>query len=69
MLNECAPNHRFSEGQHKFQVGWKGLTWPSLPRGKKGDNNPEIFVGHVRAMVRFLKIPDDCAKRMLPRLN
>ena len=49
MLNECAPGHIFKEGQHKFQVGWKGRTWPY--------------------MVRFLTIPDDCAKRMLPRLN
>ena len=69
MLDECAPGHSFEEKKHPIWITWQGRTFLGLPIGERGKDDPEIQVGKVRKMIRFLGIEMDCAKRHLPILD
>jgi hypothetical protein len=63
MLDSCAQGWTVKEYTHNFCVMWSKRTYPSLPK------HPKISVGHIRQMVRHLKIDEACAKKHLPVLG
>jgi hypothetical protein len=69
MLDHCAPGHSRKQRTHNWVVSYRASTFPNLPVGEHGQRkNPEIQVGHVKAMVRQLGIAD-CAKTQIERLR
>jgi hypothetical protein len=65
MLEECARGHVFrAHGDHFFLVAYNGLTFPSLPIGEHGKEDPDLQIGVVKKMARQLGILA-CAKRVL----
>lgn len=64
-LDHCAPGYEARKSLHHWRVTYQGRTFPTLPLGKHGRReNPEIEVGHVRKMARFLDI-EECMFRTL----
>lgn len=64
-LGICAPGASIRKKLHHFWVSYNGLTFRGLPLGKHGlRENPEIEVGHVRKMARYLGILE-CMKQQL----
>lgn len=60
-MNSCAEGWSVTEKSEYWWVSFRGQTYRSLPKGKHGARvNPEIEAGHVRSMVRFLGIDEDC---------
>lgn len=65
MLDACAPGHVFRQhGDHYYLIAYKGLTFPTFPRGAHGKSNPEIQRGVVKKMAKFFGVLP-CAKREL----
>ncbi len=62
MLRDCADGFTFLETPHNYCVRYKEHTYPTLPRGAKGDHDPEIYAGKIRQMVRQFGI-EECAKK------
>lgn len=56
MLKSCAPGHDARRGTHCWLVTYNGKVYRSLP------DYPNVEIGFVRKMVRFLGINKDCAK-------
>lgn len=69
MLDACAGGWSDRKGPHKWCIMWQGRTYPSLPLGEHGKVNPGIEVGHIRQMIRALRIDMECAKRHLQILR
>ena len=69
MLEACAPGFRIEEKLHRNWVRYKGKTFPGLPKGEHGKGDPEIEIGHVRKLIRFLGIDQSCAEKHLPTLR
>lgn len=70
MLEKCAPGFTAEPREHNFLVTFNGHSFPSLPRGPHGKReNPSIEKGHIRQMIRQLKIDNFCAKKHLPQLG
>jgi hypothetical protein len=69
MLDACAPGHEFSQKKHRNWVRWKGRTFRGLPIGDRGKQDPEIQVGKVNKMCRFLAIDMKCAQLHIPVLQ
>jgi hypothetical protein len=70
MLDRCAPGHTRKAREHNYLITYQGILFPSLPLGKHGRrDNPDIQAGHVKKMVRLLKIDADCVGKMLPQLK
>lgn len=68
MLEHCAPGYSVRSTDHNWRVTFGPLVYPTLPLGPHGRReNPEIELGHVRRMARFLGILE-CAKAFLPEL-
>jgi len=68
MLEHCAPGYWKKSTDHHWRIGFDERLYPSLPLGAHGTRkNPEIQIGHVRKMARFLGILE-CAKQQLPQL-
>jgi hypothetical protein len=65
MLDECAPGHTATRKTHHFWVTYQGKTFQRLPLGEHGARRPEVYIGHVRAMVRLFGIRE-CARRFIP---
>lgn len=70
MLKKCAPGHEVLAGPHHYRVKWKGVIYPTLPKGEHGkkEGRAEIQTGHVRHLARFFSI-EDCAKALLEALR
>ena len=62
MLQDCAPGSSVRLANHSRVVSYGELTYRSLP---KFDS---IEYGHIRKMVRFLYISEDCAHKHLPHV-
>ena len=60
MLNHCAKGSDWRMATHFRRVRYDGRIYPSLPK------HNSIELGHVRKMVRYLKIDLECAKKYLP---
>lgn len=69
MLDQCARGHTRSPKTHHWVVTFNALTYHTLPKGAHGKNDPEIEIGHVKKMVKFLNIGRVCANGMLPILR
>jgi hypothetical protein len=70
MLDQCAPGHKRKKRIHKWLISWKGKSYPSLPTGEHGKRtDPQIELGHIKKMIRFLGIDLDCAKSEIPQLQ
>jgi hypothetical protein len=69
MLDDCAKGHTRSLGDHKWVIRYKGITFPSLPKGQHEKRDGEIKFGYVRRLVRALKIELECASRHFPALR
>ena len=68
MLEHCAPGHTKKATDHHWRIAYDQKLYPAFPLGPHGARkNPEIQVGHVRKMARFLGILA-CAKQQLPQL-
>lgn len=68
MLEECAPGYNKRATDHNWRVTYGERTYPALPLGPHGRReNPEIELGHIRQMVRFLGI-SECAKTHISQL-
>ncbi len=70
MLAACAPGNVIKEHIHNYSVSYNGRIYPALPKGAHGSKDrAEIQVGHIRKMIRFLGIDEECAKAHLPILK
>jgi hypothetical protein len=69
MLEACAPGFTIERKEHRFWVRYNGLVFHDLSTGKHGARNPEVQIGLVRHMIRFLGIAMDCAKQHLEILR
>ena len=70
MLDLCAPGARIEKKKHRQWVRYQGKTYPGLPLGRHGRReNPEIEIGHVRQLIRFLGIDEECARQAIPALG
>jgi len=66
MLDGCAQGYTKMASRHYWTVGFNKRSYRSLPLGGHGRRkNPEIETGHVRALIRHLQIPEDCAAQYL----
>lgn len=66
MLDHCAAGHVKRSTEHHWVVSYNGKTYRALPLGPHGRRqNPEIETGHVRALLRDLRIARECADRYL----
>lgn len=69
MLDACAPGHKRKARKHNWLITYGALAYPSLPLGPHGKRtDPDIQLGHVRNMVRMLKI-EDCAATKIEGLH
>lgn len=68
MLAICAPGFSIEPKKHRQWVRYNGQIF-RLPKGKHGETDPEIQKGHIKRMVRRLKIDPQCAKDNLPLLQ
>lgn len=70
MLDHCAPGHTRKAREHNYLITYQGIPFPTLPLGKHGKReNPDIQAGHVKQMVRVLKLDIDCVNGILPQLR
>ena len=69
MLDNCAKGHTRKPGKHHIIVKYKAETFWALPKGGHGEKNPEIEIGHIRKLIRYLKIDNECAESYLPILS
>ncbi len=70
MLEVCAKGYKIREKPHMHWVLFNGKIYPALPKGAHGSKTrAEIEVGHLRKMIRFLGIDEECAKKHLPILK
>ena len=71
MLDQCAPGWKKQETEHHYRIMWKDGTYPSLPKGEHGKKHGHalVEVGHIRHMIRQLKIDLTCARKHLPILK
>lgn len=69
MLRKCARGYTRVEQQHKWRIEHEGRTFPDLPLGQHGRDDPEIELGIIRKMIRHLKIDPECAFRYLPQIG
>ncbi len=70
MLGACAEGFDWKEKPHHHWVAYRGKTYRALPKGGHGRGEEgEIQIGHLKKMIRFLGIEEDCAKRYLPILG
>jgi hypothetical protein len=69
MLDLCAPGYAIALKKHHWWVTFGGRTFRRLPTGEHGERNPEIQVGIIRQLIRFLIIDMDCAKQHLEILR
>lgn len=67
MLDECARGYKATKKTHHFWVTYQTKTFQRLSLGEHGVRRPEVYIGHVRAMVRLFGIRE-CAKRFIPAL-
>lgn len=62
MLDQCAPGWSFRQARHCRIIAYNAKKYRTFPK------YDSIEVGHVRKMVRFLKISLECATKALPQL-
>jgi hypothetical protein len=60
MLKHCADGFQWRLATHSRVVSYKGKTYRALPKFNS------IELGHIRKMIRYLKIDENCAKSKLP---
>lgn len=65
MLDGCLPGFQIERKTHHHWVRFEGRTFMDLPIGERGKQNPEIYAGHVKKLVRFFALDHDCVKRYL----
>ena len=68
MLDTCAPGYRAVPRTHHYCIYYNDETYPTFPKGKQSQVNPEIQKRHVRKMARWLDILD-CAEEQLPAIK
>jgi len=74
MLDQCAPGHVWQETEHYYRISYRSSVWPSLPKGPHSSRGSRagraaIERGHVRRMIRVLRIDRQCAESELPELT
>jgi len=69
MLKKCAEGHVATPQAHKWRIDFGDRTFPDLPLGAHGADDPEIQLGVVRKMIRHLRIDLDCAYKYLPQIG
>lgn len=62
MLQNCAPGCTWRFSTHNRVITFNGHVYRTFP---KHDN---VELGHIRKMVRFLGIDQDCATQHIPGL-
>ncbi len=62
MLDNCAKGHTLRLANHSRVIIYNGNVYRSMPKFKT------IELGHIRKMVRFLKIDLECATSFIPSL-
>jgi hypothetical protein len=60
MLEECAAGFTIRLATHSRVITYDSRVYRSLPKFDK------IELGHIRKMIRHLRIDLDCARRHLP---
>ena len=68
MLSMCASGFAVKQCLHTQEVQYNGKTF-HLPKGEHGRVDPEIQKGHIKRMIRQLKIDMECAKEHLELLR
>jgi hypothetical protein len=70
MLKKCHPDYRVETKTHQYWVYANGRVFKTLPLGPHGKRqNPGIEIGHVRKMVRYLRLDSECAAQHIPLLR
>jgi hypothetical protein len=72
MMDECAKGHTRVETEHYWRVAYGQGVYPALPKGSHGQRasgNAEVQIGHVKHMLRQLKVDAKCVKKNLPQLR
>jgi hypothetical protein len=68
MLAHCAPGYRMELKKHRYWVYCPGKEiFRDLPKGEHGIHDPEIQMGKVKKMARFLNI-EECAATFFPAI-
>ena len=62
MLKNCADGYTMRDTDHNRRIEYDGIIYPSFP----GPKHKSIEVGHVRTLVRTLRIDRDCARKYVP---
>lgn len=65
MLDKCVPGHKRKLKTHYWVIMFQKKTYNTFPKGKHGDKNPDIEIGHIKKLIRHLNIDIDCAKKYL----
>ena len=65
MLSNCAGGYEIRDTRHNRRIQYNGVFYPSFP-GKQYD---DIEIGHIRSLIRTLKIDIECAKQYVPHLS
>lgn len=60
MLEDCAKGHTIRLATHSRPVVYKGRVFRGLPKFK------DVELGHIRKMIRFLRLDWNCARKYLP---
>lgn len=69
MMDGCAEGWTRKRGAHNWRIFYGAGGFATLPFGKHGSReNPEIEIGHVKSMIRKLKVETACVEGRLPQL-
>jgi hypothetical protein len=60
MLDECAPGYTIRLANHSRVIQFAGKVYRTFPKHDPVEN------GHIRKLVRFLRIRTSCAAKHLP---
>lgn len=69
MLEHCVPGSHLELKKHHYWVYCPGKEiFRDLPKGEHGAQDPEIQMGKIKKMVRFLGI-EECASGFIPGIK
>ena len=66
MLDKCLPGYTRKGNEEYWTVKFKGRLYPRIPVGPHGrKDRAEVQCGHIRSLVRFFEIKEDCYKPLI----
>lgn len=66
MLDDCLDGHERKSSEEYWTVMFNGRSYRKLPLGPHGRRqNVAVKSGHIRSLVRFFEIRDECVEKYL----